>query len=59
MTSKVVNLRAARKARQRGEKRAAADANAARHGRSRAERDAAEAERAKLDDHLDGHKRDP
>jgi len=58
MTPKVVNLRAARKAKRRDGKRAAADANALKHGRSRAERDAAGAERARLDGHLDGHKRD-
>ena len=59
MTGKVVNLNRARKARARDATRREADANAAKHGRSKAERqaDAAETARAKAD--LDGHKRDP
>lgn len=51
--AKVVNLRQARKARERTARKAAADANAARHGRSKADkqRDAAlaEIERLRLD----------
>lgn len=58
MSAPVVSLRAARKRRARAADRAAADANAARHGIPRAERQrlAAEAERAKRQ--LDGAKRD-
>ena len=56
MTGKVVNLRSARKARARAEDRASADANAARHGRSKAQRALEEAEalraRRLLDDHV-------
>jgi len=58
VSGKVVNLSRARKARARDDKRRQADANAAKHGRSKAERQAGQeqAERAKR--HLDGHERD-
>ncbi|PWJ20507.1 DUF4169 family protein [Jannaschia seohaensis] len=54
--SKVVNLRQARKQRARAEKAAQADANAARHGRSKAARELEKttAEKARRD--LDGHR---
>ncbi|QUS35839.1 DUF4169 family protein [Falsirhodobacter algicola] len=54
---KVVSLRAARKAKDRAERRAEADANAAKFGRTKAERhrQTAEAEKARRD--LDGHER--
>lgn len=54
----VINLNRHRKAKARADKRAQADANAARHGRSKAERlaDARAADKATRD--LDGHKRD-
>lgn len=54
----IVNLRAARKARTKAEARAQADANAAKFGRSKAERalEAARAEKARRD--LDGAKRE-
>ena len=58
MTGKVVNLKAARKARARDEARAAADANAARHGRSKAERLRAAAEEDKAARDHEGHKRE-
>lgn len=53
-----VNLNRVRKQKARAEKKARADANAAKFGRSKAEktRDTAAAERAQR--HLDGHKRD-
>ncbi|RAP43171.1 DUF4169 domain-containing protein [Rhodovulum viride] len=59
MTGGIVNLRQARKARERAAKKAEADENAARFGRTkgqkaREERDAARARAA-----LDGHKRTP
>lgn len=57
--SKVVNLRTIRKQSARDEKRRAADANAVRHGRSRAERDAEQAASDKARAHLDAHKREP
>ena len=54
----VVNLRNVRKARDRAAKRAEADQNAAKHGRSKTEklRDAAEADKVRRD--LDGHERE-
>ena len=59
----VVNLRRARKARARDEARRTADGNAARFGRTRAEREGeaarAEIEARRLDGHrLDGHRID-
>lgn len=54
----VVNLRQARKARKRAEKRRDADANAAKFGRTKAEvrKERTEAEKAVRD--LDGHRRE-
>lgn len=54
----IINLNRARKDKARAEKRRQADANAAKHGRSKAERlrDEAEAERAARI--LDQHRRD-
>ncbi|MCE0503755.1 MULTISPECIES: DUF4169 family protein [unclassified Roseivivax] len=56
--SKVTNLKAARKARARAEKRQQGDENARAFGRSKAEktREAAEREKARRD--LDGHRRE-
>ncbi len=58
MTGKVVSLSRARKTRARDDKRRQADANAAKHGRGKAEKatDAAVANKAERD--LDGHRRD-
>jgi hypothetical protein len=58
MSGAPVNLRAARKARERLKKRAQADGNAARFGRTRAERElqAARADKARAE--LDAHRRD-
>ena len=55
--AEVVSLKAARKARTRAEAKAVADANAAKFGRTKAERDlsAAAADKARRD--LDGHRR--
>ncbi len=57
--SKIVNLRTVRKQEARADKRRAAEAQAALHGRSKAERarDAQDAE--KLRSHLDNHRREP
>ena len=52
--AEIVNLRRVRKARQKAEDAAAADANRARHGRTKAERTAAEAEAERLRRVLDG-----
>ena len=58
MMAKVVNLRSARKARDRDARKATANQNSARFGRSKAEKqlDAAEADKARRE--LDGHARD-
>lgn len=58
MSAKILNLKQARKTRARSEKRAAGDAAAALHGRTKAEKTAQGARRAKDAAHLDGHKRD-
>ena len=54
--AEIVNLRRFRKAKSRDDARRDAEANAARHGATKAEkqREAAEAEKSKRD--LDGHK---
>ncbi|MCR9151624.1 MAG: DUF4169 family protein [Rhodobacteraceae bacterium] len=54
-----VNLRQARKTRERAKKRAAADANAARHGQGKAEKSLAQARADKARALLDAHRRDP
>ena len=56
--AEVINLRAARKAKQRQQGRALADQNAAKHGRTKAEKalESARAEKAARD--LDGAKRE-
>lgn len=59
MTGKVVSLSRVRKTRARDEKRRKADSNAAKHGRTKAERDAEAKRMAKADFHLDGHKTAP
>jgi hypothetical protein len=56
--SKVVNLRLARKARKRAEAETAAAASRALHGRTKAERKAAEAEKAQHERTVDGAKRE-
>lgn len=50
-----INLNKARKARDRAEAKAQADANAAKHGRTKAERLAEAARDAKARQLLDGH----
>ncbi|MRX51981.1 DUF4169 family protein [Paracoccus sp. S-4012] len=58
MTAKVVNLRRARKAKDRAAKAREADANAARHGLTKAERAGLEAQAGRLARALDGHRRE-
>ena len=58
MTGKLVSLSRARKARDREARRAAADANAAKFGRTRTEKARDKAEAARDAARLDGHKRD-
>lgn len=55
---KVVSLSKVRKAMSRAEKRACADANAAKFGRTKAEKDADKARADKARRSLDGHKRE-
>ena len=56
--AKIINLRQARKDRARAEKRAAADENAARFGRTRALKALEEARNTRAEDLLDGHRRE-
>ncbi len=56
--SKPINLNRARKERARAEKRATADANAAKFGRTKAEKAAEEADRNRAVRNLDLHKRE-
>ena len=53
-----MNLTRARKSRARDEKRQAADANAAKHGRTKVEREAEARATEKAAHHLDQHRRD-
>lgn len=57
--AEIVNLRQARKAKARAEKDAAAAANRAKFGRSKAERTASDAEATRTARSLDGHRLDP
>ncbi len=57
--AEIINLNRVRKARARDEARVDAEANRARHGRTRAEREAAEKARDTAARHLDGHRREP
>ncbi|MFZ0099637.1 MAG: DUF4169 family protein [Gemmobacter sp.] len=56
--AEVVNLNRFRKDRQRAEKRAEADANAARFGRTKAEKDLEKQRAAKAARELDAHQRE-
>ncbi len=56
--SKVTNLNRARKEKARNEKRARGDANAAKHGRTKAQRALEDARADKSARDLDGHRRD-
>ncbi|MFC3119328.1 DUF4169 family protein [Jhaorihella thermophila] len=58
MTARIVNLRTVRKQRIRAEKKARADENAARFGRTRAQRELERAEEEKARRHLDRHRKD-
>lgn len=57
--SKIINLRQRRKAAERAKARTTGDQNAAKFGRSKAEKAETSRETKALADHLDGHKRDP
>jgi phage protein D len=56
--AEVVNLRTAKKQAARKAARSQADANAAKHGRTKAERELEQARAEKATRTLDGHKRD-
>ncbi len=56
--AEIINLRLARKARTRTADKAQAQANRARHGLTKGERLAAEAETARIERIVDGAKRD-
>ncbi len=58
MSGGIVNLRQRRKQAARGAARKAGDANAARHGRTKAEKSLTEARAEKAARDLDGHRRD-
>ena len=58
VTGKVVNLTRARKSRARDDKRQQADANAAKHGRPKAQRDLEAARKAQAEKRLDGQELD-
>lgn len=55
----VINLRQARKARKRSESERVAEANRARHGRTKGEKHLADAAKRKLDRVIDGARREP
>lgn len=55
----IVNLRQARKAKARAEDERRAEVNRAKHGRTKAERALAEAERMRLDSAVDSARREP
>lgn len=57
--AEIINLNRVRKARAKDQARADAEANRARHGRTRAERETAEKARDIAARHLDGHRREP
>ncbi len=54
----IINLRMARKAKARAEDQAQAQGNRARHGRTKAEKALADAERDRIDRNLDGSRRE-
>ena len=58
MNARIVNLRTARKRKVREAAKAAADRNALEHGRSKAERQATEAENTRVARLHDGHRRE-
>ncbi|MEM9476126.1 MAG: DUF4169 family protein [Pseudomonadota bacterium] len=56
--TKPINLNRVRKDKARAENRARADANAVKHGRTKAEKQADDARAAKAQRDLDGHRRE-
>ncbi len=58
MTAEIINLNKVRKAKERADKERRAEENRIRHGRTKAEREAEEAQRALDTAHLDGNRRE-
>lgn len=58
MSAEIINLRMARKQKQRQDKDKAAEDNRRKYGRSKAEREAARKRREDLESHVDGHRLD-
>jgi hypothetical protein len=56
--AEIVNLKLARKRKARAEQDAVAEANRAKFGRTKAERDRQAAEKKMADRHIDAHKRE-
>ncbi|ASP33748.1 DUF4169 family protein [Labrenzia sp. VG12] len=56
MSAEIINLRMARKQKQRQDKHKAAEDNRRKYGRSKAEREAARKRREDLESHVDGHR---
>ena len=54
----IINLRQARKARNRAERQSRADENRHKHGRTKAEKNKTEMERERLDSTVDGARRE-
>jgi len=59
MTAEIINLRQARKQRERAAREAEAGANRAKFGRTRAERERDEQVETQARQHLDAHRREP
>ena len=58
MSAEIINLRMARKQKQRQDKEKTADDNRRKYGRSKTEREAARKRREDLETHVDGHRLD-
>lgn len=56
--AEIINLRSARKAKARSVKDADAEANRLKFGRTKAEKQREAAEKARAEQHIEGHKRD-
>ena len=56
MSAEIINLRQVRKQKNRREKEQTADDNRRKHGRTKAEREAARRRREELESHVEGHR---
>ena len=59
IVAQIINLRTLRKQAERDSARKSADANAAKHGRTKAEKSLTKARADKAERDLDAHRRDP